>query len=148
MARITGVNHTSFTVSDLDKAVAFFRDVLGATVLSVAERPKDFSERVTGIPGARLYIGYVGLGGHKIELIQYLEGRGTTLDVSTNNVGSGHICFDVDDARALQRALQAKGVRFVAEPMEIPIGANKGGFATYFKGPDGITIEFIQPPAR
>ena len=148
MARITGVNHTSFTVSDLDKAVAFFRDVLGGTVLSVAERPKDYSERVTGIPGARLYIGYVELGGHKIELIQYLEGRGTTLDVSTNNVGSGHICFDVDDAHVLQRALQAKGVRFVAEPMEIPIGANKGGFATYFKGPDGITIEFIQPPAR
>jgi catechol 2,3-dioxygenase-like lactoylglutathione lyase family enzyme len=148
MARITGVNHTSFTVSDLDKAVAFFRDVLGAAVLSVADRPKDFSERVTGVPGARLYIGYVELGGHKIELIQYLEGQGTTLDVSTNNVGSGHICFNVDDARALQRQLQAKGVRFVSEPMEIPIGTNKGGFATYFKGPDGVTIEFIQPPAR
>ncbi len=148
MARITGVNHTSFTVSNLDKAVAFFRDVLGAAVLSVADRPKDFSERVTGVRGARLSIGYVKLGGHKIELIQYLEGQGTTLDVSTNNVGSGHICFNVDDARALQRDLQARGVKFVSEPMEIPIGTNKGGFATYFKGPDGITIEFIQPPAR
>ncbi len=148
MARITGVNHTSFTVSNLDKAVAFFRDVLGATVLSVADRPKDFSERVTGVRGARLAIGYVELGGHKVELIQYLEAQGTTLDVSTNNVGSGHICFNVDDARALQRALQARGVTFISEPMEIPIGTNKGGFATYFKGPDGITIEFIQPPAR
>ncbi len=148
MARITGVNHTSFTVSDLDKAVAFFRDMLGATVLSVADRPKDFSERVTGIRGARLYIGYVELGEHKIELIQYREGQGTTLDVSTNNVGSGHICFNVDDARALQKALEAKGVKFVAQPLEIPIGTNKGGFATYFRGPDGITIEFIQPPAR
>ncbi len=148
MARITGVNHTSFTVSNLDKAVAFFRDVLGAAVLSVADRPKDFSERVTGVRGARLSIGYVELGEHKIELIQYLEGQGTTLDVSTNNVGSGHICFNVDDARALQRDLQARGVKFVSEPMEIPIGTNKGGFATYFKGPDGITIEFIQPPAR
>ena len=148
MARITGVNHTSFTVSDLDKAVAFFRDMLGATVLSVADRPREFSERVTGIPGARLYIGYVELGGHKIELIQYLEGRGTTLNVSTNNVGSGHICFDVDDARGLQQALEARGILFVAPPMEIPTGTNKGGFATYFRGPDGITIEFIQPPNR
>lgn len=148
MARITGINHTSFTVSDLDKAVAFFQDMLGATVLSVADRPKEFSERVTGIPGAHLYIGYVELGGHKIELIQYLEGRGTTLDVSTNNVGSGHICFDVDDAREIQRSLEAKGITFVAPPMEIPTGTNKGGFATYFKGPDGITIEFIQPPKR
>jgi catechol 2,3-dioxygenase-like lactoylglutathione lyase family enzyme len=148
MARITGVNHTSFTVSDLDKAVAFFRDMLGGTVLSVGDRPREFSERVTGIPGARLYIGYVEMGGHKLELIQYLEGQGTTLDVSTNNVGSGHICFDVDDVRGLQRALEDKGIRFVAPPMEIPTGTNKGGFASYLKGPDGITIEFIQPPAR
>lgn len=148
MARITGVNHTSFTVSNLDQAVAFFRDVLGATVVSVGDRPREYSERVTGIPGARLYIGYVELGGHRLELIQYLEGQGAVLDVSTNNVGSGHICFNVDDAHALQRELQAKGIRFVSPPMEIPSGANRGGFATYFKGPDGITLEFIQPPAR
>ncbi len=148
MGRITGVNHTSFTVSDLDTAVTFFRDMLGATVLSVGDRPREFSERVTGIPGARLYIGYVELGGHKIELIQYLEGQGTTLDVSTNNVGSGHICFNVDDVRELLRSLEAKGIKSVAPPMEIPTGTNKGGFASYFRGPDGITIELIQPPKR
>ena len=32
MARIVGVHHTSFTVADLDRSVAFFRDVLESHV--------------------------------------------------------------------------------------------------------------------
>jgi catechol 2,3-dioxygenase-like lactoylglutathione lyase family enzyme len=77
--KVLATNHTSFTVSDLDRSVAFFRDVLGFEVTSKAPRNPDVVSRVTGIPGTRMMIAYVRGAGHSLELIQYLgpeEGRG------------------------------------------------------------------------
>ena len=48
------MNHMSFTVSDLDRSVEFYRDMLGMELVSIADRDADFSSRVTGIPGAEL----------------------------------------------------------------------------------------------
>ncbi len=36
---ILTTNHTSFTVSDVERSVAFYRDLLGFKLLSLAERP-------------------------------------------------------------------------------------------------------------
>ena len=38
MAKVLATNHTSFTVSDLDRSIAFFRDVLDFEVTSKAPR--------------------------------------------------------------------------------------------------------------
>ncbi len=46
---ITTVNHTSFTVSDLDRSIAFYRDLLGMELMSLAGRDPAFVEKVTGI---------------------------------------------------------------------------------------------------
>lgn len=143
---ILSVNHTSFTVSDVEKTVAFYRDVLGATMLNISERPPGFAGRVTGIEGAHLKIAYVQLGNHQIELIQYLWPPGEKLDVRTMNVGSAHICFNVENIHAMVEEMRGKGVAFKSDPQEIPTGPNKSGYAVYFTDPDGITLEFIQPP--
>ena len=57
--QILATNHTSFTVSDLDRTVAYFRDALGFEVTSKAPRdPKKVAE-ITGIEGAQVMIAYV-----------------------------------------------------------------------------------------
>jgi catechol 2,3-dioxygenase-like lactoylglutathione lyase family enzyme len=145
---IVRANHTSFTVSDLDRSVAFYRDRLGFRVLDVAGRPRDFAERVTGIPAADIRIAYLEAGGHRLELIQYLSHPGARADVRTCNVGSGHLAFDVDDIEGMYRALRAQGVAFASEPLEAPAGTNRGAKVCYFRDPDGITLELIQPPPR
>ena len=48
--------------------------------------------------------------------------------------------------RAACRDLQAKGVRFKTEPVEITAGPNQGGLVVYFFDPDGYTLEMFQPP--
>jgi catechol 2,3-dioxygenase-like lactoylglutathione lyase family enzyme len=53
---ITGYNHTSFTVADVDAAVSFWTDALGFKLGSLAEREGSWQESVTGINGARLRI--------------------------------------------------------------------------------------------
>jgi len=141
---IIGTNHTSFTVSDVERSLAFYRDLLGMELISLAEREPAFAEKVTGIPGAHLKIAYLQAPGHRLELIEYLHPPGKRLDLRTNNIGCAHVAFNVDDLHALYADLKAKGVPFKSPPMEVAAGPNKGNLAVYFTDPDGITLEFLQ----
>jgi len=142
---ILSTNHTSFTVSDVERSVAFYRDLLGFRLLSLAERPQGFAEIATGIPGAHLKIAYLEApGGHRLELVQYLSPPGAKLDTRTNNVGSAHLALNVDDLRQVYQEFNAKGVRFKGEPIEVPAGPNKGNLMVYMLDPDDFTLELIQ----
>lgn len=144
----TSVNHTSFTVSDLDRSVAFYTEALGMQLLNVSERDPAFSEQVTGIPGAHLHIAYVEAANYRLELIQYLSPPGEKINTRTCNVGSAHVAFNVDDLQSMYEEMSAKGVTFVSPPCTVPVGPNKGGKAVYLEDPDQNTLELIQPPQR
>ncbi len=145
---LASINHTSFTVADVKAAAKWYCQMLGFEVISDAKRPREFSETVTGIPGAELHIVYVRGGGYSIELIQYIGAPGVKIDTATNNVGSAHVAYNVDGLREMYASLKAKGVRFMSPPVEIPDGPNKGGLVVYLEDLDGNTLEFIQPPKR
>jgi lactoylglutathione lyase len=141
---ITKTNHTSFTVSDLERSISFYRDLLGLELISLAGRDLAFAEKVTGIPGTNLKVAYLQAPGHRLELIQYLSPPGKKLDLQTNNVGCAHLAFNVDDLPAMYANLKAKGVHFKSAPLEVTAGPNKGAQVVYLTDPDGITLEFIQ----
>jgi catechol 2,3-dioxygenase-like lactoylglutathione lyase family enzyme len=143
---ITSVNHTSFTISDLDRSIAFYRDLLGMELMSLAGRDPAFVEKVTGIPGANLKVAYLQAPGHRLELIQYFSPPGKKLELQTNNVGCAHLAFNVDDLPKMYAEMKAKGVHFKSAPQEVSAGPNKGTLTVYFTDPDGITLEFLQTP--
>jgi lactoylglutathione lyase len=143
---ITSVNHTSFTVGDLDRSIAFYRDLLGMELMSLAGRDPAFVEKITGIPGANLKVAYLQAPGHRLELIQYFSPPGKKLELQTNNVGCAHLAFNVDDLPKMYAEMKAKGVHFKSAPQEVSAGPNKGTLTVYFTDPDGITLEFLQTP--
>ena len=145
---ILRTNHTSFTVSDVDRSIAFYRDKIGLEFLSCQVRDQKFSEKAAGMPGAHLKIAFLKAPDHKLELIQYLQPPGQTLDLSTNNVGASHLAFEVDNIHEMYDALKADGFEFVSEPLQIQGGPNEGGWMAYLKDPDGITIELQEFPNR
>jgi catechol 2,3-dioxygenase-like lactoylglutathione lyase family enzyme len=140
---ITSVNHLSFTVSNLNTSVSFYEKVLGLTLVNVCERDAEFSEKVTGIKGAHLKIAYLGVSNGAIELIEYISPQGKKLDTRTCNVGSAHICFNVDDFFGMVDFLRRNKVVFSGEVCDVPAGPNKGKHVLYFKDPDSNTIEMI-----
>lgn len=140
---ITSVNHLSFTVSCLEESVHFYADVLGLPLINVSERDRAFSEKVTGVKGAHLKIAYLGAGGVSLELIEYLSPKGKKIDTRPCNVGSAHVCFNVDDFPALINVLQKNKVVFRGDICEVPAGPNKGKRVLYFEDPDSNTIEVI-----
>jgi catechol 2,3-dioxygenase-like lactoylglutathione lyase family enzyme len=140
-------NHTSFTVSDLDRSLAFFSDALGFEVTSKAPRDPALLERIVGVPGAAVMIGYVQGPGHRLELIEYQgpADRGT-VEPRPCDVGFAHVAFDVDHIEAAVAAAEAHGVHPIAPPVTIDQGPNRGAKVAYLRDWDGITIEFIQLP--
>ncbi|HAG46082.1 MAG TPA: bleomycin resistance protein, partial [Gammaproteobacteria bacterium] len=57
--KVIATNHTSFTVSDLDRSLAFFRDALGFEVTSKGPRNPSLIQAITGVEGAEVLIAYV-----------------------------------------------------------------------------------------
>ncbi len=148
--QLTGLHHVCLTVSDVERSVEFYQDFLGMTFVGRREADADYIGQQTGYPGVRLAVASFKVAPESeeiINLVQYLTHAGDPIDLATNQPGSSHLCFFVDDIGAAYRGLRAKGVSFESEPVDITSGPNEGGFAVYLHDPDGYTIELFQPPA-
>lgn len=146
--KITGADHTSFTVADLDRSLAFYAGVLGFEVLNLRSSITNrYFREIIAMPDGVIKGAYLAIPGttHKLELFEYVQPRGTPADVRTNNPGSAHICLMVEDLRAAYDELVAQGVQFRSPPVELDEGPNVGGVGLYMLDPDGITIELFQP---
>jgi lactoylglutathione lyase len=145
---ITGVHHFSITCADADRSVAFYRDLFGMELVSDREIPPGgFTERVTGVPGARVRIVHLHGYGVNFELLQYVEPGGERRARRPNDAGSAHLCFTTRDMDAAVAALREAGVPFrsaggVAHAVEG--GPNDGGRCVYVEDPDGNAVELVQ----
>ena len=146
---IARVHHTSFTVAEMDRSLAFYRDLLGMEVIGDQGGKGSYLATVTGFPDVEMRVVFLKptpTSEHIIELIQYHAPMGTPADVRTCNPGAGHICFVVEDLHSVHAKLSQAGVPFKSEPVAIAAGRHKGGYTIYGTDPDGVTIEFIQLP--
>lgn len=143
---ISGIAHFSFTVSDLERSIRFYRDLIGFEVKNEVERSGPDVEGITGMPGAKLRIGFLTMDELTLELIQYISPVGGKLDLKTNNVGCAHLAFYVGDIEKAYDFLSAKGVRFKSKPNQAKAGPFTGGKVVYLLDPDDITLELIQRP--
>ncbi len=145
---ITGFNHTSFTVSDLDEAIRFFTRVLGFTLRDRSPRDPVLIGAVTGLGHADVEIAYLDGYGHSLELIEYRSppDRGRAV-YRPCDVGAAHIALNVRDLDRLLSEVEAAGFWRMGEPITVPGGPNRGRRAVYTRSADGIILELIQEPA-
>jgi catechol 2,3-dioxygenase-like lactoylglutathione lyase family enzyme len=150
MTTLERIHHTSFTVSNLERSLEFYRDLLGCEVLAIQEKQGGYLAAIVGDPRAHVRMAHLRVPGaeHVIELFEYVAPEGVRADVRPWNVGASHLCFIVADLPALYETLVQKGVSsFVSPPVEVDTGINTGGYALYVRDPDGINVELFQPPA-
>ena len=142
---VTGFNHSGFVVNDIDKMVAFYKDDLGLRVEREVDSKAPDSGDHTGIPDAHRTLIFVGSGGdHKLELVHYINPKSKKGHLDRNQLGSAHVCFNVDDIKSLYENLKGKGIQFVTEPI---MKENKDGSVhgiCYCRDPEGNWLEFIQ----
>lgn len=145
--KITGIDHTSYTVSSLERSLEFYAGLLGFELLWQREITNQYFRDIVAMPDCVVKAAHLRIPGsmQKLELFEYTTPRGVPADVRTNNPGSSHVSLCVDDLPAAYAELKAKGVRFRSAPVAIDTGANEGGYSLYMLDPDGITVELFQP---
>jgi catechol 2,3-dioxygenase-like lactoylglutathione lyase family enzyme len=142
-------HHVGLTVSDIERSVRFYCDLLGFILVKRRLADADYLGRQTGYPGVRLEVASLRLGpamGPTLELARYVTQAGPAADPATNRPGTSHLCFEVDHIQAVYESLRARGVPFRTAPVPITAGPNQGGFGVYLSDPDGYTIELFQAP--
>lgn len=152
---LRGVWHFSFTVSDLDRSIAFYRDLLGLELVHTQEQDNAYTRRLVGFPDAVLRVAQLavpgqprGISTHDLELVEYARPRGVRREGRINDPAAAHLAVTITDAWAAYERLTGAAVRFVSPPNAITAGINEGGYACYFYDPDDIVLELLQPPAH
>ena len=96
-----------YHVSNMEKSIAFYRDILGFRLTS------------------RDYVARFDIGGVLFELVPNPTGNVIA------GTGNARLSLGVTDIRQATRELQAKGVKTT------PVKEEPGGLLSYFKDPDG-----------
>ncbi len=145
---VTGTNHTSFTVRDLDRAIDLFRDGLGFALLSKAPRDPRAIAAITGVAGSDVTIAFLQGPAHRVELIEYHapadRGAGAPRPC---DAGFAHLTLDVADMDAALAVADEHGLCLLGQVYVIDQGPNAGRRVAYFRDDNGLTLEFLETKA-
>jgi lactoylglutathione lyase len=121
--------HTMLRVGNLERSIAFYRDVLGMKLL----RRHDY-------PEGRFTLAFVGYGDETHEAVLELTHNWDTesYDLGT---GYGHVAVEVDNASAACDLVRQRGGKVTREAGPMKHGTTVIAFV---EDPDGYKIEFIQ----
>jgi len=150
---LRAMDHVGLSVPDLDEAITFFTEVLGAevayrhgpypaggerTVRQFARHPE------SAVEGIAMLV----LGPMNIELLQYSSPDQRTEWPRTSDFGGHHVAFYVDDIEAAVDALRARGVEVLGDPMSLNgPEAGEGARYIFFRAPWGLFLELTTYPA-
>jgi catechol 2,3-dioxygenase-like lactoylglutathione lyase family enzyme len=138
---MTQLFHTGLTVKNLERSLAFYRDVAEMTEGEHLEVRSRAFDTLTNNPGAALKVAHLTAGTFMLQLIEYTAGGGTALDLHHNNAGSPHLSFYVPDVEAKYKAVQSRRDVKITSDL-IQIAPNMRSF--YTEDPDGVPVEFLE----
>ena len=121
------LHHVHLICKDLEKMIVFFENAIGARF--VAHRKFGTADGAT-----------LDLQGIDINLRVVREGEEIRENLTLSTYGYDHIGLQVEDVQAAYEDLTSRGYSFFVPPTEAA-----GMMIAFFKGPENITIELVQP---
>ena len=125
MSLVTKLLHTRYRVNDLERTVAFYRDILGLEEVKRHKSPRGSELVFLHTPGSE-------------ELIEitYFPGSGP-VQVQPDLT---HLAFQVDSLADFARHLEKHGLKF----SDGPTASSSGSVFAFIDAPEGYEIELIQ----
>lgn len=122
MTNYLGLHHASLLITDLERALAFYRDVLG---MSVSEARPDL-----GYPGV-----WLETGNQQVHLLR-LPNMDPVIGRPVHGGRDRHVALLIRDLDVLRQRLEAGGVVYTL--------SKSGRRALFCRDPDGNALEFIE----
>lgn len=144
-----GIDHTAIAVSDTDRSLRFYRDLLGLQVVGDAENYGPEQEHLNNVFGARLHITTLhAAAGPGVEFLEYLaprDGRPAPADIKANDLFHWQTVLAARDAGPSFAAVSQAGGLFVS-PGAIALKDRALGFGrgALLRDPDGHGVELVE----
>jgi glyoxylase I family protein len=149
---ISAVDHINLVVSDLERSVKFYTELLGFREFRRAHLEGDWIESIIGLKNVSADVVYVvAPGGEpRLELLCFESPRGESIPANSlaHTFGLRHIALRVEDINTMVTRLREAGVKVIENPVAVPTGVitHDAGHKTlcYFLDPDGILLELAE----
>jgi catechol 2,3-dioxygenase-like lactoylglutathione lyase family enzyme len=142
---ITGLAHIGVCVPDLELAVAWYRDILGLTMLSppyLIEGDAIAADMGELIPEPRVkaaILGFPSDGDRVLELLEYPGVAGQHHDRDLVDHGLSHVALLCEDIEATRLDLESKGVEFIVSGIADVARVR----TTWFRDPWGVVFILV-----
>ena len=146
---IKKLHHVCLSVSDIDRSTAFYRDIIGLTLLMQAEPcGEEMRALFNAPPGfkARSVVFAEGL-----EISQFVSPTGReSLNLKPWDIGAVFLAFEVTEFDNTYSNLVQKGVNFISPPVtfQLPKPAGNTIRIVHLLGPDEERISLIESVER
>jgi lactoylglutathione lyase len=134
--------HVALGVTEIARSLAFYRDLLGFTVLRQTTFVGAASGRALGVSGDAFDAVLLARDGVRLELVR--RGAAAHGDAAAQSASLSHLALAVDDLAATVHSLRARGVTVVAETLTEHAA---GVLSCLVRDPDGLAIALYQAPA-
>jgi methylmalonyl-CoA/ethylmalonyl-CoA epimerase len=133
MPAIKSINHIAVVVDDMEKSLAFWRDVLGIELHELREVPAEKSQ-----------VAFLLLAGAEVELVKPTsDDSGIAKYLAKRGPGMHHICLEVDDIEGMLSHLKWKKIRLINEEPRIAADGRKYAFI-HPESTGGVLVELYQ----
>ncbi|MEO8530926.1 MAG: VOC family protein [Deltaproteobacteria bacterium] len=129
---LKGFGHVGMTVSNIDRALAFYVDLLGLKLVMRRQGPGGFD--VCFLDAG---------GGAMLELFGPATGALVAESLPQGRAGLAHLTFNFDDVVATVTMLEAAGVEITERP-RLAHNRDIAKKIAFCRDPDGISIELLE----
>jgi glyoxylase I family protein len=139
---IQALGHIALSVANLDRSIAFYRDLLGMELIGREAFGSALYDRILRLENAKGEVALLRSETFQLEIFQFTSPtpERSVLERPVSELGITHFCIEVRDIHAAYDRLRTAGVVFHCEPIAF------GGIvnATYARDPDGNVIELTE----
>lgn len=139
---IKAIRHTGIVVSDINKSLYFYRDLLGFRVVKDKSELSKFMDSILSLENTSVRtIKMEAPDGNLVELLCFKSHPRKTRNIDITELGCSHIALTIDNLEKEYERLLGEGVIFNASPETSPDNYAKVAFC---RDPDGTWIELVE----
>lgn len=139
---IKDIRHTGIVVTELEKSLYFYRDLLGFQIAKQMEESGDYIDNILSLRNVKVTtVKMTSPSDQMIELLKYYSHPAEQKTREINEIGISHIALTVNDLNTEYRRLENEGIQFNSPPQLSPDGYAKVAFC---RAPEGTLIELVE----
>jgi len=140
------LSHVAVSVSEMDRSLRFYRDLLGFEVISDFTSEGNSVDNMVALKGVKVRVALLHQSGAMLELCHYLSPEGRSdRTVRQCDPGITHFALVTDQFDRIIEKLKSNGCELLSDPLELGVIEGMGNVrVVYFYGPDREAIELLE----